>query len=112
MRLLHPGTDSGRQIDRFGSHGAFRLGGIRFSGDGALTFLTLEPGGHLGRHPAPTTQLFCVTQGAGWVAGDDGSRVTVKAGDAALWHAGEEHESGTEAGMAVFILEVAAVHLT
>ena len=109
--MLHPGADSGHQIDRFGSHGACRLGGIAFSGDGALTFLNLEPGGHLGRHPAPTAQLFCITQGAGWVAGGDGTRVAVKAGDAALWDASEEHESGTEGGMAVVILEVAAVHL-
>lgn len=71
MRMLHPGADSGHQIKRFGSHGACRLGGIRFSGEGALTLLNLEAGGLLGRHPAPTAQLFCITRGTGWVAGDD-----------------------------------------
>ena len=76
-----------------------------------MTLLNLEAGGLLGRHPAPTAQLFCITRGTGWVAGDDGTRVPVKAGDAALWEAGEEHESGTEGGMAVVILEVTAVHL-
>lgn len=110
MKILHPGVGTGHQIDQFGSHGAYRVGMIRFSGDGALTFLNLRPGGHLGRHAAPTAQLFCITQGVGWVAGDDGLRATVKAGDGALWQAGEEHESGTESGIVVVILEVARVH--
>ncbi len=90
--------------------GACRLGGVRFSGDGALTFLSLAAGGHLGRHPAPVMQLYCIVDGAGWVAGDDGARVPVAAGDAALWPAGEEHESGTDTGMAVAVLEVTLVH--
>ena len=112
MVILHPGAGPGRSVDQFGSLGAWHLGGVRFSGDGALTFLHLAPGGRLGRHPAPVMQLYCVVGGVGWVAGDDRVRVPVTARDAALWTAGEEHESGTDTGMTVAVLEVTLVHVT
>ena len=109
MKIVHPGAGPGRAISQFGSAGASRLGGVRFDGPGALTFIRLEPGGHLGRHPTVLTQLYCVIEGSGWVSGADGERLDLTLGQAAVWEPGEEHESGTDSGMMVAVLEASAI---
>jgi gentisate 1,2-dioxygenase len=65
----------------------------------------IGPGGFIPRHPAVGRQLFAVVEGSGWVAGDDGRRVPIKAGQAALWEDGELHECGTDPGMRVIVVE-------
>lgn len=70
-----------------------------------LGCMYLAPGGRIGRHPAGGAQLFLVVAGAGWVAGADGVRVPIAAGEAAFWEPGEEHESGSEGGMTALALE-------
>jgi quercetin dioxygenase-like cupin family protein len=65
----------------------------------------LAPGGLIGRHAAAARQLFCVVAGSGWVAGPDGARVAVAAGQAAAFEPGEPHEAGTDAGMTAVVLE-------
>ncbi len=62
-------------------------------------------GGFFPRHPATGPQLFCVVEGSGWVCGDDGKKVAIRANHAAYWESGESHESGTETGMKVIIVE-------
>jgi hypothetical protein len=63
----------------------------------------------LGRHPALSTQLFCVVQGDGEVSGADGIPVSIEAGQAALWEAGEEHETTTTEGLTAIVIEVESV---
>jgi mannose-6-phosphate isomerase-like protein (cupin superfamily) len=109
MKIVQPGRGPGRPINQFESRGAAHLGGARFDGPGGLTFIRLEPGGHLGRHPTVLTQLYCVVEGSGWVSGKEGERVVVEVGHAAIWDPGEEHESGTDTGMTVAVLEAASV---
>lgn len=65
----------------------------------------IGPGGFIPRHPAASRQLFAVMEGSGWVSGEDGRRVPIRAGQAALWEAGELHETGTEAGMRAIVVE-------
>lgn len=65
----------------------------------------LEPGGHLGRHETPLDRLFLVVTGSGWVADASGRRRALGAGEAAFWRGGELHESGSEVGMGVVVLE-------
>jgi mannose-6-phosphate isomerase-like protein (cupin superfamily) len=72
--------------------------------------MRLGPKGILGRHPALSAQLFCVVQGEGEVSGADGSPVSIQAGQAVLWDAGEEHETTTTKGLSAIILEVESVH--
>jgi hypothetical protein len=43
--------------------------------------------------------------GAGRVSGDDGARTDIAPGEAALWAPGESHESGSDDGMTVCIVE-------
>jgi quercetin dioxygenase-like cupin family protein len=60
-------------------------------------------GGFVPRHPTTEPQLFVVIQGTGWVSGEDGKKVPIKAGQAAYWEPGETHESGTDEGMQAII---------
>jgi hypothetical protein len=111
VQILDVAVGPGRLIERFGSRGASHLGGAAFDGAGGVAFLTLTPGGHLGRHPTVLAQLFCVVTGSGWVAGDDGRRHALAVGQAALWEPGEEHESGSDEGMTVVVLEAGTIHI-
>jgi hypothetical protein len=54
---------------------------------------------------ADSRQLLCVTVGSGWVAGADGIRAPITAGQAAAFERGEAHETGTETGLTAIVLE-------
>jgi mannose-6-phosphate isomerase-like protein (cupin superfamily) len=75
-------------------------------GEGHLGCMYIGPNGRLGRHRTLQTQLFCVVSGEGAVSGGDGVFTPIEAGQAALWDAGEEHESSSVTGMTVLVLEV------
>ena len=95
------------------AHGSVGFTATRVaSGDGSLTVthLTVEPGGTIGTHPATSAQVFLVVSGSGWVAGPDGARVPVSAGDGVRWEAGEVHTSGTDTGFTAF--DVSALSLS
>lgn len=83
-----------------------RLTRARIAGSGGVSVIRIEPGGILGRHSAVIDQLFCLIEGDGWVSGSDGGRVPLSRGQAALWQAGEGHESGTETGMTALVVEI------
>ncbi|KIL34183.1 hypothetical protein SD71_21185 [Cohnella kolymensis] len=61
--------------------------------------------GIVGYHQATTEQLFLIVEGEGWVKGEDGEEIFVTAGFAALWDAGEWHESKSEKGMTAIVIE-------
>jgi hypothetical protein len=77
----------------------------RLSAEAHVVVIRVEAGGVVGRHPAGLAQLFVVVRGAGWVSGGDGEREPIKAGAAVLWESGEEHESGSDEGMTVLVVE-------
>ncbi len=96
-----------RDVADFGSHGVTasplaRVGAVEGA---AVDVLTFEAGAVLGRHPTRLWQLFSVVHGAGWASGADGVRVPVVARDCVLWEPGEEHESGSEEGMVVVVVQ-------
>ncbi|WP_037608730.1 cupin domain-containing protein [Streptacidiphilus rugosus] len=89
-------------------HGSIGLHATRVAaGEGRLqvTCLTVEPGGIIGTHPATSAQMFLVVTGGGWVAGQDGNRFPISAGQGARWEAGEEHTTGTDTGLTALVLE-------
>jgi quercetin dioxygenase-like cupin family protein len=93
-------------IDRFGSEGATVQHVARPIHRAQLVTITLEPNGVLGRHPAAVDQLFVVMSGYGSVSGGDGARVAIRAGMAAFWSAGEEHETrADDEGLTAVVLE-------
>jgi quercetin dioxygenase-like cupin family protein len=77
----------------------------RLAQEAHAVVVELGPGGVLGRHPAGVPQLFVVIRGSGWASGGDGEVIDLRAGDAVAWDAGEEHESGSNEGMTVLVVE-------
>lgn len=65
----------------------------------------VEPGGVLGEHPTRLWQLFYVAQGVGWVRTQGGRQEEIREGQAVLWAPGEVHESGSDQGMTVVIVQ-------
>ena len=101
--------------NRFGSE--FRVG--RLTGDdtrGRVEVVHLAAGGSVGSHRAHVRELFVVVTGSGWVCGGDGRRRPIRAGQAAVWEADEEHDAGSRDGLsAVWVqgsFEMAAVAVT
>lgn len=111
MRILRLDAGEELAIDRFESRHARHLGLARFAGFGAVSVIRLGADGVVGRHPAVVDQLFCVIEGEGWVSGANGARVRVRAGQAAHWSAGEDHESGSENGMTALVVEAEECNL-
>lgn len=92
--------------DRFGTrHVRLLQAGILDGAEKARVHVArFEEDSLLGRHPTKIWQLFMVIEGSGWVSGEDQVRYPISTGQAVLWHPGEEHDSGSEAGMSVLIL--------
>ena len=74
-----------------------------------MVVIEIGAGGVVGRHPAGAAQLFAVVAGSGWVSGTDGEREPIEAGEAVRWEPGEEHESGSDAGMTALVVEAESI---
>ena len=72
---------------------------------GFVAVLRLGPGGRIGRHPATGQQVFAVIHGQGLVSGNDGVEQPIRAGEAAVWLPGEEHEARTGSGLTAVVTE-------
>jgi hypothetical protein len=110
VSLIDFGTTVARPVDRFESQEAAFSHLVDTSGSGHVGCIRLGNNGVLGRHVAPSAQLFCVVVGEGEVSGADAIPVQIQAGQAALWEIGESHETTTRTGLTAIILEVEAVH--
>ena len=105
MRIVDFAATAGREIDRFDSVGATVAPLLRSNAGAQVVRIRLEPGGVLGRHDASVTQLFAVVEGEGTVSGGDGEAQPIRAGQAAVWEAGESHETRTETGLTALVVE-------
>ena len=105
MKVFAFGRDVAKALGAYDSRQAAVSRVARIEGRVQIAVIHLGPGGTVGRHPAVVNQLFMVVAGEGWVAGNDGSRVSVGPGRAAFWVAGEEHASGTDSGMIAVVIE-------
>lgn len=104
MRLYRFDTEAGRDHARFGSVGLRLAPVTRIARDGQVMAMWIEPGGHIGAHPARGPQLFLVIHGAGWVEGG-GARAPILAWQAAYWDDGEFHAAGSPGGMGALVIE-------
>jgi hypothetical protein len=94
-----------RRITRHDSAGLLATRVAAGEGPVQLTLLKVEPGGTIGTHPATSPQMFLVFTGAGWIAGPDGERIPLTAGQGVRWDEAEEHTSGTDDGLTALAIE-------
>ena len=106
MDVIAFSAESASPITEFGSRGAFAQ--LLGDGDGEshVYFVHIEPGGVIGPHPAGFDQLFLVTSGSGWVAGSDGLRKSLSAGNGAAISRGEVHSKGSDVGLTAIMIQI------
>jgi quercetin dioxygenase-like cupin family protein len=105
LKVLDFDAERALPISGLGSRAATAVPLTLPDGEAHIVCIRLGHGGILGRHPAPVDQVFVVIAGEGWVSGPDRARVPVSAGTAIHWTAGEEHESGSDAGLTAIVVE-------
>lgn len=105
MRLFRFDPEIGRNIGSYQSSGFIVSSIVHLIEEAVIHCAYLQAGGVIGFHQAAAPQLFLVVQGEGWVRGASPERISIKAGQAAYWGKGEWHESGTEAGLTVILIE-------
>lgn len=104
MRIFRFDDEVSIPISQFGSR--FKIGPLTgLDSRVRVQAMHLPPGGCIGRHETTVQQLLVVVVGTGWVAGADRARYDIVPGYAALWEVGEDHESGTDAGMTAIGIE-------
>ena len=91
-----------RNISSFGSSG---FGVVPVAADAHVVVAKLAPGGIIARHPAVVDQVLVVLSGEAGVSGEDAVKQVLRPGSAALWVAGESHETSSEVGMTALIVE-------
>lgn len=94
-----------REVTGHGSTGLHATRIAQFADTARATCLAVAPGGVIGTHPAGAHQVLLIVSGSGWVAGSDGVRVPVTAGQAAYWAPGEVHTTGSDTGLTAIALE-------
>lgn len=106
MELLDFSRSRAVPITEFASRGAAAVPLGDGAGEAHVYAVHLEPGGVIGPHPAGFGQLFLVVAGAGWVAGADGVRHPVGAGQGVYIARGEVHAKGAAASTGVTAIMV------
>jgi hypothetical protein len=106
MRIVDFGETEASRVDRPLSNEAAFARIVDTIGGGQVGCMHLGPNGVLDRHPAASAQLLCVIAGTGEVSGGEGIATPIQAGQAALWEAGEEHETSTRSGLTAIVFEV------
>ena len=105
MKIFRFDPEAGKNIDGYNSSGLTISRVVHLFGESVINCAYLDPNGVIGYHQATTPQLFLVMQGRGWVRGEALERTPIEAGQVAYWEKEEGHESGTETGMTVIIIE-------
>jgi mannose-6-phosphate isomerase-like protein (cupin superfamily) len=105
MKLFRLDSDVGKSIDAFGSMGFVISKIVRLSAQTDVKIAYLGANSVVGYHQTTRDQVFAVVHGEGWVRGESPERFPIEAGQAAFWAEGEWHESGSETGMTVILIE-------
>jgi mannose-6-phosphate isomerase-like protein (cupin superfamily) len=105
MKLFRFDRTISGEITAHGSSGLFMRRILRAARNVRVDVMHIEPNGLVGGHHANDNQLFAVVQGDGWVRVADGEPQHIEKHQAAFWTQGEWHESGTQQGMTVIVIE-------
>ena len=106
VRVISTEELTARNITSFGSNG---FGVVPVAADAHVVLARLAPGGIIGRHPAVVDQCLVVLSGEAEVSGADGVTQVLHQGSAALWSAGESHETRSKAGLTAIVVESAGL---
>lgn len=104
MRIVHFDRDQSKPIEVFHATGAANVHIGSGRGESHIEALYVGAGGQVGPLTADAPHLFLVVEGRGWVAGPDGARKALTAGQGAYLGPDEVHSAGTDAGMTVVIV--------
>lgn len=105
MRVVEFTPDRVEAISLFESVAASSVAVGHGSGDVHVHAVHLEANAEIGVHPAGFCQLFLVVEGSGWAAGEDGRRVSLRAGHGVFFESGERHSKGSETGMIAIMVQ-------
>lgn len=105
MKLYRFGPQVGRPITDFDSVNVVITPIQRAPGQVQIGCFSIGPEGRVGYHQAVGPQLFLVVEGSGWARGANDERTPISAGTAVFWVDAEWHESGSESGMTVIVIE-------
>jgi quercetin dioxygenase-like cupin family protein len=109
MRVIEFARNNAQPIELFGSSSAASVHLVDGRGEAHVYCVYFEPGGSIGEHPTGFGQLLVVMDGSGWVAGADGSRVALSAGQAVIFEKGERHSKGSEVGMTALMVQLSTL---
>ena len=107
MHVIDFTPERATPIPEYGSRGASAQPLADGGGEAHVYAVHIGPGGEIGPHPAGFAQLFLVVAGEGWVAGGDGERRPVRAGQGAVIARGEVHAKGSESGLSAVMIQLA-----
>jgi quercetin dioxygenase-like cupin family protein len=107
MHVIDFSSEHAVRIGEYASRGASAQRLADGTGEAHVYAVHLGPGGEIGPHPAGFGQLWLVVAGEGWVAGADGVRHSVRAGQGAVVARGEVHAKGSEAGCTAIMVQLA-----
>ena len=109
MRVIEFSRNDAQPIESFASNSASSVHLADGRGEMHVYCIYFGPNGSIGEHPTGFCQLFLVVDGSGWVAGADGSRIALTAGQGAIFENGERHSKGSEVGMTALMVQVSTL---
>jgi quercetin dioxygenase-like cupin family protein len=114
MKIYRFDAEVGKSISKYESRNFIMSRIARFEESEPFAGMSIGcmhigPDGVVGWHQAACPQLFLVVQGEGWVKAGESDKLPIKAGYAAFWETGEFHESGSDTGMTVIVIESEAL---
>lgn len=107
MHVIDFGSDRAVPITEYASRGAAAHPLADGAGEAHVYAVHPAAGGEIGPHPAGFGQLGLVVGGEGWVAGADGVRRPVRAGQGVVIGRGEVHAKGSEARCSAVMIQLA-----
>lgn len=107
MHVIDFSPERGKPITEYASRGAAAQALADGTGEAHVYAVHFDPGGEIGAHPAGFGQLFLIVAGSGWVAGADGVRHAVRAGQGAVIARGEVHAKGSGVGCTAVMIQLA-----
>ncbi len=111
MKVLDVGSRHYTSIAAFGSRVADAVELAAGAGGAHVHLVRFGSEGEIGPHEAGFGQLFVVLSGDGWVAGPDGRRLPITAGEVAYVRRGEVHSKGATRAMTACIVQVRDLEL-